>query len=267
MLRSWIWVLGAVLLWAVPVGATDDPKLRREILKPLKAAERAGYERHQLKRYLTAFTKDAVWTHGRRAVKGPYDRVYTHAQQVDQLKRIWSVPATGRARLYFRQEALQLTDDNTTATYEVEIRHTFFGGNKEFGRRYVLKKQGKRWLIASVREWPREHQLGIEHTLFSDEFWLSCDESIEKSPATAPLSRMMQFMEAWRYTEALDVIRAACEGPNPTANLWIARATLAIEISQIDEARAAVKAARALDPLIEAPVKMRGEFPSAHHRP
>ncbi|MCB9536901.1 MAG: hypothetical protein H6704_11665 [Myxococcales bacterium] len=241
---------GLLLVGAAHARTADEAAL----LRTIKKAEQAGFERHQLKRYLEAFAPTCTWTIGRREKPGEYDTVVPYADHVAQQTERFELPVAGKDRVYLQDEKVTIEGDDGTVRARV-ARH-FFGGSDEWMRVYTAKKSAKgAWHVTAVRAWPLRESIGPQTILFDDAFWTYADkmveEQLEADNATFE-SRMVALVQARRFAEAHALTVKASEGSKDPL-IWTARAEAAFEIGKLDDALAAARKARQLDPAVSLP--------------
>lgn len=240
------------LLLATPAAARTDDEAA--LLRTIRKAEQAGFERHQLKRYLEAFAPECTWTIGRREKPGEFEISLPYASHVGQQSERFELPATGKARIYLQDEKVTIEGDRGTVRARV-ARH-FFGGSDEWMRVYVAKRTAKdAWQVTAVRAWPVRESIGPQTITFDDAFWSYADKTVDeqlKADNGTFESRMVALVQARRFAEAHALtVKASANSRDPL--LWTARAEAAFEIGDLDDARAAARKARQIDPSVSLP--------------
>lgn len=250
-MRPLLLALTGLLLVTPAAARTDD---EAALLRTIKKAEQAGFERHQLKRYLEAFAPDCTWTTARREKPGEYEISVPYAHHVAQQTERFELPVTGKSRIYLQDEKVTLEGDQGTVRARV-ARH-FFGGSDEWMRVYTAKRTAKgAWQVTAVRAWPVRESIGPQTILFDDAFWTyadkMADEQLKADNATFE-SRMVALVQARRFAEAHALTVKASEGSKAPL-IWTARAEAAFEVGDLEDARAAARKARQIDPTVSLP--------------
>jgi hypothetical protein len=241
---------GLLLVGAAHARTEDEAAL----LRTIKKAEQAGFERHQLKRYLEAFAPECTWTTARREKPGEYDTTVAYADHVAQQTERFELPVTGKARIYLQEE--QVTIEGATGTLRARVARHFFGGSDEWMRVYTAKKTDKgAWQVTTVRAWPVRESIGPQTIVFDDAFWAYADQMVDEQSKTEGAtfeSRMVALVQARRFAEAHALTKEATKDSKDPL-IWTARAETAFEIGDLEDARVAARKARQLDPAVALP--------------
>jgi hypothetical protein len=251
-----------LLCFAAPALSAPDPG--EALLRDLKRAERAGFERHDLKAFMAMMTDDVSWVRGRREVADEHD-VKLDAKMLRELMALrWKRPPTGRPRMYFHDEEVEV--DGAKAVVQVDVTRQFFGGSDAGKRRYELERMGKgkaaRWKVRRVREWLLRSSVGGDpEDLSTDTFWIDVDERVDemrKEPGTVSLAgRLAVLVKARRLPEAYAEAVAETEKSPRSTEAWLARAALALEVGRVADARAAAATARKIERTVDIPALLR----------
>lgn len=264
-----------------PDNVPDTPQARA-IIKRIKQAERAGYERHDLKRYLAAFDSAAVVTIGRLSEPEGYDRVYDLARW-SLLKRLETAGAAHKQDLmYFRSADLKV--EGETARLEIDMRIDFFGGHRVNRVRYDVALKANRvppknatpgkgigerpedWRIVGIRFWPLAEQVGVEPLRFDATYWKGKDDEVAKAPEGGDaLQTMVRYLFAWRFAEAEATLVALVTSKPERADAWLALTRVRLELGDIEGAKTALTEALSRDPNITVPELLVSYFPKARH--
>ncbi len=239
---------------AAPAAADEAEAVSRLV----KRAERAGFERHDVKGWWRAMAKDVARTTGRREVPDAHDYTLSGKALREVHRLRWRRAATGRTRLYFHDENTSV--EGGAAVYTAEVSHHFFGGSEVTRRRYELKRVKKRWRITKVRIWWVRQNTAGEVEDFDNDFWLDADAKVEdlrKEKVTSLEAVLAGLVKARRLKEAYQATVDETKRESAKANAWIARANMALELGLLDDARKALRRARKLDPLVDVPEMLK----------
>jgi tetratricopeptide (TPR) repeat protein len=262
-----------------PDDVPDTPRARA-ILKRVKQAERAGYERHDLKRYLGLFDAAATVAIGRLSESDGHDRVYDLTRW-STLKALETAEAPHKLDLlYFRSAVLKV--DGETARLEIDMRVDFFGGHRVNRVRYDLALKANRappkhaapgqaigerpedWKVVAVRFWPLVEELGGEPSRFSVEYWKRKDEEAAKPPeGLDELAVIARLLFAWRFADAEKALVALAAQKPERADVWLALARARLELGEFEAAKEAFAKALERDHTLTVPALLAKSFPKA----
>lgn len=257
--------LGAALLGGVPpAGAEPTPAaqqppappgktLREEdqIARMIKSAEREGFERHELDRAMAIYDPAGVWIRGRREVADAHDVRLDFEHLRAMLKLRFDNPLTGQEQVFFRDMLVDIEGDRATVT--TAVARELFTGREELRHRYTLARRDGRWRVTELRSWPTMRMQGGVPTIFTDEHWLEAESKVEKvlaDPAATGESRLFALINAGYLPEGYAQAKAWTAAEPNEANAWRARAMFALEVGEVQDALAAARKARALNPEI-----------------
>jgi hypothetical protein len=265
-----------------PPDQVPDTPEARAVLKRVKKAERAGFERHDVKAYTALFDPATTWVIGRTETPDRFDRAFDFPTWTTLRKLDWARPPHKMDLMFFRGAVLTFGEDATTARLEIDCRTDFFGGFRVMRVRYDLARAAARkggraedtplgqrpddWRVVAVRQWPQAEQVGMEHTRYTAVYWQEQDAKVAEPIEGDPLLGMVRYLLAWRFEEALQAIDAVTvEHPN-RADAWLAKARLLAEFGRLEPAKAAFKRALAVDPTTTPPMLLASFFPQAKGR-
>ncbi|MEZ4467741.1 MAG: hypothetical protein R3F43_25685 [bacterium] len=249
-------ILGLVALVALaaPAGLADEA-VQARVVKAIKESERAGFERHRLPAHLELYTRDATFTRARREQPGPHDVVLTRAQAEALLALELAAPPARTDRLFFEEPVFDLEADPPTVSFR--ISRSFFGGRDLIAARYALREEGGRWRVAAVRTWPIEEEVADSKLAFDDAFWEKADAAADRQSTADVSEKVEEYRFARRWADAWRLLVLITARPDATAREWTERATYALRIGDVPDARASIARAQALDPLADVPPLLR----------
>jgi hypothetical protein len=256
--RSSLIGLIALLLFPALNSADAGPRKKlnraeREIARAerqIKRAEQEGFERHDLKRYLSAFSKNAVWVYARGSEPSEHEYIHTYAQHRMVFQKRWR-SRPGNKQLHFRHITTKREGDHLVALAEVAL--SYQGGKKSQRRRYKLAKQGAKWRIIQVRSWPLTEQTGPEFTNFAHGGWSELDKEAERALIDKTLKfkrRMRYLIDAHWITRAYELSVNQTQAHPKDAQGWRSRAEVGFVLGYVKEARRYARRARDLDETI-----------------
>jgi hypothetical protein len=249
-----------VLTMALPAMAADAPSEEEiEIARLVKRAERAGYERHDLKAWWGPMAKGLKRTTGRKPEPDKYDVVLDAKRLRALLTARWRKVSTEKERLYFQADKVEITGD--TAVYTTEASFHFFGGEAVTRRRYTLQRTQNRkgsggWQVTDIRIWRMAENTAGLTELFNDEFYKDADEKVAKLYASGDPTleqKLVVLVRARRFNEAYEASVAATKSPDVTGADWLARSRIGVEIGFVEDARKAFRRANKLSPGVRIP--------------
>lgn len=254
-------ILLTTLLLAGLAQAEEAPRSadEAEVAKLVKRAERAGFERYDVKGYLAAFDANAKWTFGRAEKADEHDYTLSYEQQAAVLAVRLKLPRTGSETLYFNDEKFDLADGK--GTYSATIDRHFFGGSDGLRSVYTVEKQADGWRIMAVRSRPLRHMLGGEPRMYDEQGLSELDREVENTKSGAFIMRYTAMVNARRFHEAYALAKAAVEATPDDSESLAAASFVAFELGHVDEARELSKRARAIAPAIATP------FPASEATP
>ncbi len=248
-----------VTVMALPAMAAEAPSQEEiDIARLVKRAERAGYERHEGKGWWRVMAKDVKRAIGRTAKSDAHDLVLD-TKRLRALNAVrWGRTATGKARLYFQGDKVKIIGD--TAVYTTEASFHFFGGEEVTRRRYTLRRTKKRksagWVVTDIRWWRMAKNTGGLRELFDAEFWKDADKNVDQlltGGESTLEEKLVVLLRARRFDEAYQATLVATKSPDATADDWLARSRIGVEIGFVADARKAFRRARKISPGVRLP--------------
>jgi hypothetical protein len=212
------------------------------VTRDLKGGERAGYEDHDVDRFLARFAPEAQWVQGRRAAADAYD-VRLGMKVARRWLRIERAGPPEQRRLEFVEVSAALDADPPTVTLVESLAG--LGMRQLVKVRFTLKKSPKGWQIVERRQWPVEDRSGPIPVLYNDAYWLEADAVLDNPGTDTAAERLDALLSAHRFAELFDLAGWLIRQPNAPMRAWTERARAAWRLGKVDVARAAAKAARA----------------------
>jgi hypothetical protein len=179
MRTTWV---GVALLAGAGCGgdtptASPEPKA---LLKMVREAEAAGFERHDLDKFLAIWADDGKLIEGRTEKPDKYDTVLARPQLEAKYKLSFAVPPTKEVRVEFEQERVTVDGDEATVRYRAMTRYSEVTITAD--EVYRLRRQGGAWKVYENRTWPVEGSAGEWVHTYDAETW----KVLERTPRRRP---------------------------------------------------------------------------------
>lgn len=236
----------------------------RALVRLIKVAERAAYEHSEVARYLQVFSPDARVVLARQEPPHASDRAYDFEAWSQLQQRGAQALPHRQNRLMFRAPKVQIREDE--ATVRLDMRQTFFGGERVLQTAYTLRRapQAKGapvWQVHAMRQWPlAENVQGIPSD-FDAAHWAQRDGKIDEPiEAFGPRARAVRLIYAMRYQEARDALKALTEQEPQDAETWLLLSQIEAELGEFKAAKASFLEARKRDAQVEVPPLLKVDF-------
>ena len=223
---------------------------RARILRRIKRAEQEGFERHNLKHYLSLFSKKAIWQFARTSESDPHE--YSHSY--DEHRRVKALRwqrKPGSKQIHFRWVKWKVVD--TQPVIETEVSMLFPGGEKVRQRRYTLGKKRGKWRVVKLRDWPITEKIGPEFRIFNDEAWAELDAVAKRASIDEAMdftTRMRHLISAHWIVRAYEIAKDTVEEKPGNAAAWRSMAEVGFSLGKVKKARKDAAQAFKLDETI-----------------
>lgn len=254
---------------AATVSAAHPASQRAEavVVATLQAAQRAGYERHDLPAYMAQWAPDATLTAARGPKPSPFDRTLDRATiYATRAERFFRPPTDGRT-LRWRDVRVRVTPgaadsgapadptrraDHATVAWRAVTRHG--DGAEEVAEVYELRRTGRGWQVVRNRFWPLwTQESGKKVRYYTPATWRKLDAWATRTPCFGGRCPS-RLLSAWRFEEAWQEAKRMSQRPGgATAHAWLLRGICAVLSGHVSDARPSFVRARLLDPKLPLP--------------
>ena len=243
-------------MWCGTAGAktaeviTPDTEERARIVRRIKRAEQEGFERHNLKRYLSVFSKKATWSFGRKRDGSQYDYTHTFDTHKSVMARRWA-KRPGRKQIHFRWT--KWIEEGEARYIDTEVSLLYPGGEKLRLKRYELTEKKGKWTVTSVRSWPVSEHIGPEYVLFDDQAWEKLDTMAERAAIDEGMpfnTRIRHLISAHWIVRAYEVALNESLSQPESAPAWRSRAEIGFTLGKVKQSLKDAKKAFKLDETI-----------------
>ena len=263
-----VYWLGLVVSLLGCTGAEENGKAPRtagadqvkSIEQVVFEAQRAGFERHDLKAYMRQWTDDAQIVLGRSAEPDKSD-VVLDRKQIEATRRLMFRDMLDPA-LKLNHEDVQVEVTGDRAELRVRTTATFEGGFEAGREIYRLRKTPDGWKVFLNRWWPTKTQSGAETITYDAATWKSLDDRVTKARQDGdPHELISALRSAYRFAEAHATARKLTDRPDATVDDWVSRGFAALYAGDADDTLRSFEKARTLDPDASVPPFARGDSP------
>jgi len=227
-----------------PAAAAAPDSAEATIARMVKAAEREGFEQHELARSMAIFSDNAVFVIGRREVADEHDVVLDRARMKAVRALRYRSPTSERDQMFFRDVKVSIAGD--TATMDATVSRELFIGRDTHRHRYTLVRAGDGWKVERLRRWPLMRQYNGPPQIIDDDMWLSAEESAKRvmeEEGASLAARLTALTQAGYIAQAHAMAKAQTEAKPDDVAAWRGRAMLAFEMGLGDDATQAVRQA------------------------
>lgn len=268
-------------------GRKARPASRKRALSPsaqkivafVCGAQRAGAERHDLKRYMEQWAADARIVGGRLQKAGKYDFVLKRRQIQASKALLYRGPPPKGRKILFSAIRVQHTSKAATLWMTSTIRSA--RGFERVAERYRLRLTKRGWRVFENRWWPLAYGFGsstLDYTRAYPgapgsrrsrvSFWELMDARIRVLRKRGPLrSLMIAYLQGYRFKDAHHVATALCAGKNAQAVDCFNRGNIARIIGKAADAVDAFAKALSLAPRFPLPAYARLAVQAARKPP
>ncbi|MBI1375728.1 MAG: hypothetical protein GC159_23715 [Phycisphaera sp.] len=226
---------------------------KTDIAELVVAAQRAGYEQHQLEAYMQLWADDAKLI-GSRDAAGTDHPVEMGVEQIRLTRKLTFQRLAGDEplRLVFGDQ--RVTIDGDTAEFRVESSTVRGAGYFKVGEVYKLRRTDKGWRVYENRWWPIEQKSGGSLTRFNAATWRDLDDDADAAKLSGDdRNAAVKLYVAHRFTEALRHAIVHCSTGQASATDWALRGWIAVQAGKGDDAVKSFNKARELEPRISVP--------------
>ena len=224
---------------------------RRVVAKTVIGAQRAGIVHYDLKTYLKSWTDDAKIIGGRSESPGPYDFVI-HRKQIESSRRMLYQGKPVITKLDFEVDEVSVEDG--FAELKVQVTSHYDGGRTRIGEIYRLRKTAKGWKVFENRWWLLERNIGERTVVYDSKKLRRADAAVERERRSRNLkNHIFALYDASRFAEAFDVAKVLTKAKEATADDWLIRGNLAMQVGNAEDAKASFLKAISLDKDVELP--------------
>ncbi|MCG8583263.1 MAG: nuclear transport factor 2 family protein, partial [Pirellulales bacterium] len=221
----------AIFGFTAIVAVADDAA---EIQKAVLDAQRAGFERHDYKRYMQQWADDAKLVLGRSDEEGKYDVILNCDQIASSRKLLFHGEPT--RTLTFDESTVDVNGDSAELKLQTTIKYEKWATTID--EIYRLRKTDAGWKVVLNRAWPVvEKRLGIVVTRYDADGWKRLDEAVEDARRNGDESEVgWALISAYRFADANELARRRTVRDDATAIDWMQRSHAALTLGKTDDA-------------------------------
>lgn len=214
------------------------------LAKMIQESQQAGFERHDLETFLSIWTDDARWIHGRTEKADKNDTVLTRAQMEATARLRFAVPAPKGVKVAFKDVQTEVKGDDATVRYRVTISQP--GRAETTDDVFRLRRKDGKWKIYEHRSWPVEFH-GSDYILtFEATTWKAYDDQADRVATLG--EKVGALLQGRRYAEAHAAAKEWTKTAGKFADPWVSRGLAAMAAGDAADAKASFKQALDLDP-------------------
>jgi len=230
-------------------GVQDEAE---QIRKSVLAAQEAGLLKHDFKTYMAMWADDAQIIVCRSERQGKFD-VVLERKEIEATRRITLNPDVKPSfTLTHSDVSVKVTGDE--AVMYVTSKSVFESGHEIFRERYRLRRTDQGWKAYENRAWVIELKLPGLLTRYTPKVWADADKRVAEKRSEGDLEGELQALGwAYRLREAYDLARRITDAELSTAKDWVRRASTAMIVGEVDDARASFKRALGMDSEVRLP--------------
>jgi WD40 repeat protein/serine/threonine protein kinase len=249
--------------WVAEVDALIRPRPddteRDAIFRAVTETEAAGWQRHDLARFLAGRTADYREEAGRTATPDKHDVRFDRVTL--QKARAWDFYGPGPKGLHTRIEncRVERKGDEASVSYEATGQNAVWF--RTWAVRTRLKKTGQGWKIAFLRGWPVRGLAQGRGVALDAAWWKARDVEADKAPET---KRAALLLEAERPADTLALLRRRTAAAGASAEEWALRGRAALRLGNVEEAGKAFRRAEEIEPQIDLPQAVNGPLLELH---
>jgi hypothetical protein len=244
MRASCIGVIMLAIGCSGPANADDEgPKLATMI----QQSQKAGFEKHDLKEYLSIWSDDVKMIQGRSEKSDKYDTVLTRAQIEATRKLRFAVPPPKDLTMEFQNVKTEVKGDEAAVRYRATIRMPAMSMTED--EIFRLRRRDGKWKVYENRSWPIEYRGSDFIETYEEGTWKALDEQASRAASAGDLGgEMAPLMKGLRYADAHAVAKKWTEKEGKFTPPWLARGEAAMAIGDVADAKASFRKALEIDP-------------------
>lgn len=243
-------LLLTVTLLPVPARAADPDKA---IADAVQTAQKAGFERHDLKAYMAVFAPGARLVAQRIPGGDAFDQTLDR-EQIEATKSLIFSSAPGGISMRF--DDVKVVRKGATAELTWTAHLELGGGqfSEVVSEIYLLTRTGAGWLVTENRYTLASFGPRGQEQHVSAEHWKRADADVAAARRSGSVARLVgALVEAHRLKEAHALMKTVTRTQRTTALSWAQRAAIALRAGDAADARESALEAKKLDPTVELP--------------
>jgi tetratricopeptide (TPR) repeat protein len=244
MRSPWRGVMVAALLAAGCGAPTKDDADGAALAKRIQESQKAGFEKHDLKAYLSIWTNDAKVIEGRAETPDKYDTVLTR-DQVEATRRLrFAVPAPKDLTMVFKDVQTEVKGDRATVRYRATIKQPRRAETAD--EIFLLRREAGEWKAYENRSWPVEIRGSDYIETFEAGTWKALDEQATRVATLG--EKVGALNHGRRYADAYAAAKEWTKTEGKFADPWVSRGLMAMAVGDAADAKASFAKALDLDP-------------------
>ena len=212
------------------------------------AAQRAGWEDHDYKQYMTQWADEATLTWGRTDEPGKYDQPID-LEQIRATRKIRMRGTPPKDQYAYKVDKVEIDGDTATLRLTVHVTGEDENFESRMGEQYQLIKTDAGWKVTANRVWPISNRFGDRKVVYNAKLWARLDTAVARVRAySKERDQSYALMNAYRFDEAYAAAVKATEAEGATAEDWSTRGYFAAIAGQADDVDPCLTKARSMDP-------------------
>jgi WD40 repeat protein len=209
-------------------------------------ADQAGWYYGDLAKYLAAFTDDCLVVDARAEQPAAWDVVYDRRLLGEVRKQQMAATAAWPSRVSYESVRVRVRGHQAECRYRSTVPGASSFQTWEIVTR--LRKTAQGWKIFASRSWPVLQKAEVTR-VFDGPYWAARDRAVERARREGSVRELTRALEAaFRYAEALPVVRGLTGRGAATAEDWARRGRIAFTLGRTGEAASAFREALRKDP-------------------
>ncbi len=250
-------LFGLLLCIASAATAEDaDPATHKAIQERVTQTQQAGYERHDLPRYLSLFSDDVRVTVGRTATPDKLDVTIDRQQLVATRSFYFGGVASENHRMEFSDIKVKIAGQQATLTALVKYREENYQmTNRE---RFHLRHDGGEWKVYELRAWPYAINVSGFHQRYNDAYWKRSDREAFAALRGGNARAIVEACgQAQRFRAGLLFSTWKIEQDDATASDWVYHGWNNFHLGNVVTCKAAFRRALRMNPDVDLPHQIR----------
>ena len=238
--------------------AGTNPAEGEAIKSLVLEAQRAGFEKHDFKKYMTQWADDARIVFGRTEQPGKHETVYDR-QQIEATRRL-RFQGKPRYKVAYRNVRVEVDGDGDEAILRLRSEATWTTGSETGDEVYRLRRTDDGWKVYENRYRLVRNQYGDEATNYDTKKWRELDAKIDVQRVFGNRRGVaFALYDAWRFREAHQAMKRQTAATDAAADDWVFRGAAAVMAGDAEDAKASFAKALSLDPEVRLPDYARAE--------
>lgn len=225
----------------------------KHIADTVITAQRAGWENHDLERYMAPWADEATLTWGRSDQPGKYDQPI----DLDTIRATRAIRMRGMPpndRYVYDDVKVQIDGRSAKLSLTVEITAEDDAYQNRTSEQYELIQTKAGWRVTKNRAWPISIRTDEGKTIYNEQQWAALDAAaLQAQRAGTDTAHAYTLLGAYRFDEAYEAAVRGTMQKGASAEHWGLRGFLAALAGQPEDVDPSFEKARSIDPEVWLP--------------